>query len=53
MQMKMELKIMNYFCSQYLFKTDILMQFFKILKPHDIKNEIYFTDILESYDFKK
>ena len=41
-----ELKVNELFCSQYLFKTDILMQFLKFLKPHDIKNEIYFTDIL-------
>ena len=40
-----ELKVNELFCSQYLFKTDILMQFLKFLKPHDIKNEIYFTDI--------
>lgn len=41
-----ELQVNELFCSHYLFKTTILLEFLKYLKPDNKKNEIYLTDIL-------
>ena len=45
---KIELKINELFCSHYLFKSKILLEFIDYLKPDQKNNEIYLTDILNN-----
>lgn len=42
----LELKINELFCSHYLFKSKILLEFLDYLNPHKKNNELYLTDIL-------
>tara|TARA_Y100000590_G_scaffold452982_1_gene597136 strand:- start:1470 stop:2195 length:726 start_codon:yes stop_codon:yes gene_type:complete len=50
---KSDLKIDELFCSHYLFKSNILIEFLDYLKPHKDNNEIYLTDILNQLILNK